>query len=79
MKCKMKGKIIVATGFEWLPKVQKIAESGGVSPILERPENLDVGVLGDHSPNRKKGCAITKIWTRFHFFSCWQFFILGKP
>ena len=23
-----KGKIIVATGFEWLPKVQKIAQSG---------------------------------------------------
>ena len=22
------GKIIVATGFEWLPKVQKIAQSG---------------------------------------------------
>ena len=22
------GKVIVATGFEWLPKVQKIAQSG---------------------------------------------------
>ena len=25
------GKIIVATGFEWLPKVQKIAQSGHTS------------------------------------------------
>ena len=31
------GKIIVATSFEWLPKVQKIAKSGhtdGWSPVL---------------------------------------------
>ena len=26
------GKIIIATGFEWLPKVQKIAESGHSHP-----------------------------------------------
>ena len=29
-------KIIVATGFEWLPKVQKIAQSGHTGPL----ENL---------------------------------------
>ena len=28
------GKIIVATGFEWLPKVQKIAKSGHIGPQL---------------------------------------------
>ena len=28
------GKIIVATGFEWLPKVQKIAHSGHTAPAL---------------------------------------------
>ena len=28
------GKIIVATGFEWLPKVQKIAQSGHTAPHL---------------------------------------------
>ena len=28
------GKIIVATGFEWLPKVQKIAKSGHTGPQL---------------------------------------------
>ena len=28
------GKIIVATGFEWLPKVQKIAQSGHTGSIL---------------------------------------------
>ena len=28
------GKIIVATGFEWLPKVQKIAQSGHTSLSL---------------------------------------------
>ena len=27
------GKIIVATGFEWLPKVQKIAQSGHTGPV----------------------------------------------
>ena len=27
------GKIIVATGFEWLPKVQKIAQSGHTARI----------------------------------------------
>ena len=27
------GKIIVATGFEWLPKVQKIAQSGHTAAI----------------------------------------------
>ena len=27
------GKIIVATGFEWLPKVQKIAHSGHTAPV----------------------------------------------
>ena len=26
------GKVIVATGFEWLPKVQKIAQSGHTDP-----------------------------------------------
>ena len=26
------GKIIVATSFEWLPKVQKIAQSGHTAP-----------------------------------------------
>ena len=28
------GKIIVATGFEWLPKVQKIAQSGHTDHIF---------------------------------------------
>ena len=27
------GKIIVATGFEWLPKVQKLAQSGHTVPM----------------------------------------------
>ena len=27
------GKMIVATGFEWLPKVQKIAQSGHTVPM----------------------------------------------
>ena len=29
------GKIIVATGFEWLPKVQKIAQSGHTAHVIE--------------------------------------------
>ena len=29
------GKIIAATGFEWLPKVQKIARSGHTGSILK--------------------------------------------
>ena len=29
------GKIIVATGFEWLPKVQKIAQSGHTGLIAD--------------------------------------------
>ena len=28
------GKLIVATGFEWLPKVQKIAQSGHTDRML---------------------------------------------
>ena len=32
------GKIIVATGFEWLPKVQKIAQSGRNCTHLSLPE-----------------------------------------
>ena len=31
------GKIIVATGFEWLPKVQKIAQSGHTAHSLHSP------------------------------------------
>ena len=31
------GKIIVATGFEWLPKVQKIAQSGHTDPTRPLP------------------------------------------
>ena len=27
------GKIILATGFEWLPKVQKIAQSGHIGTL----------------------------------------------
>ena len=30
------GKIIFATGFEWLPKVQKIAQSGHAAPSVRR-------------------------------------------
>ena len=30
------GKIIVATGFEWLPKVQKIAQYGHTAPLKKR-------------------------------------------
>ena len=33
------GKIIVATGFEWLPKVKKIAQSGDTSSI---PANMKI-------------------------------------
>ena len=29
------GKIIVVTGFEWLPKVQKIAQSGHTAHVIE--------------------------------------------
>ena len=28
------GKLIVAKGFEWLPKVQKIAQSGHIATLL---------------------------------------------
>ena len=48
------GKIIVATGFEWLPKVQKIAQSGhtGVTymrhmythPFTHTPSHTHIGV-----------------------------------
>ena len=31
------GKIFVATGFEWLPKVQKIAQSGHTGPYPRLP------------------------------------------
>ena len=31
------GKLIVATGFEWLPKVQKIAQSGHTGPYTSDP------------------------------------------
>ena len=31
------GKIIVATSFEWLPKVQKIAKSGHTAFMPSRP------------------------------------------
>ena len=31
------GKVIVATGFEWLPKVQKIAQSGHTVADAHRP------------------------------------------
>ena len=31
------GKIIVATGFEWLPKVQKVAQSGHTGPGTRCP------------------------------------------
>ena len=34
------GKIIVATGFEWLPKVQKIAQSGHTDLKLRYPLDL---------------------------------------
>ena len=36
------GKIIVATGFEWLPKVQKIAQSGhsdGDGQLKHQPQS----------------------------------------
>ena len=37
------GKIIVANGFEWLPKVQKIAQSGHTVHYLQRKfESLQV-------------------------------------
>ena len=32
------GKIIVATGFEWLPKVQKITQSGHTDPQCSHKE-----------------------------------------
>ena len=34
------GKLIVATGFEWFPKVQKIAQSGHTAPKLENTFDL---------------------------------------
>ena len=34
------GKIIVATGFEWLPKVQKIAQSGHTVPITHVTQDM---------------------------------------
>ena len=33
------GKIIVATSFEWLPKVQKIAQSGHTALVAHLEEN----------------------------------------
>ena len=44
------GKIIVATGFEWLPKVQKIAQSGHTEPeqdtiLLPTPHTTTLGTL----------------------------------
>ena len=33
------GKIIVATGFEWLPKVQKIAQSGHTFYIVSHTQS----------------------------------------
>ena len=36
------GKIIVATGFEWLPKVQKIAQSGHTGCDLRRPIGIQL-------------------------------------
>ena len=47
------GKIIVATGFEWLPKVQKIAQSGHTvwvatfksDNILDSSPGLFVGLI----------------------------------
>ena len=34
------GKIIVATGFEWLPKVQKIAQSGHTAWLPSSSKNF---------------------------------------
>ena len=36
------GKIIVATGFEWLPKVQKIAQSGHTGCDPRRPIGIQL-------------------------------------
>ena len=33
------GKIIVANDFEWLPKVQKIAQSGHCDPKVDTPSD----------------------------------------
>ena len=35
------GKIIVATNFEWLPKMQKIAQSDHTDPPLNRKADLN--------------------------------------
>ena len=40
------GKIIVATSFEWLPKVQKIAQSGHTELKLRYP-SLDLKTLDE--------------------------------
>ena len=35
-------KIIVATGFELLPKVEKIAKSGNTAPVRKWPNQLAI-------------------------------------
>ena len=36
------GKIVVATGFEWLPKVRKLAQSGHTARTLGTTNVLDL-------------------------------------
>ena len=44
------GKVIVATGFEWLPEVQKIATSGHT--VTRKPHlTIDLNILGTTNIN----------------------------
>ena len=50
------GKIIVATGFEWLPKVQKITQSGHTDKVhlLLFAENCKSYIIYGHSWRYKR-------------------------
>ena len=55
------GKIIVATSFEWLPKVKKIAQSGHTGRSIE-----EEGEHADHLTTTKGiDCSVTRFGENF--------------